>query len=80
MAGISQQLLVNGLVDQEFDDRGADLDAPAAALSENMTRWAGPAWLAATDPSIYLHEPHPLRGTDLHTTMGQPTDEEIHLL
>ncbi|MFE4698716.1 PIN domain-containing protein [Streptomyces sp. NPDC056738] len=80
MAGTAQQLLVNGLVDQELNDRGTDLEAAVTALKEHMTRWDGPAWLAVADPSFYLHSPQPLKDTDLHKTMGLPPDEEIHLI
>jgi PIN domain len=80
LAGSDQQRLVNGLVNQELADRDADLDAAVTTLSEHMTRWAGPMWLAVADSSFYLHSPHPLRDTDLHKVMGLPADEEIHLL
>jgi hypothetical protein len=80
LAGSDQQRLVNGLVNQELADREADLGAAATTLSEHMTRWVGPTWLAVADSSFYLNSPQPLADTDLHQVMGLPVDEQILLL
>ncbi|MCX4233258.1 PIN domain-containing protein [Streptomyces ortus] len=80
MAGTSQQRLVNGLVQQELDDRVGALDAAVEALQSHIRRWSGPGRLAVADSSFYCNSPKPLADTDLHVLMGLPTDENIHLL
>ncbi|MFE1130130.1 PIN domain-containing protein [Streptomyces albidoflavus] len=76
----AQVRVVNGMVNQELEEREADFKAAVTALDEHARRWQGSQWLVVADSSFYLHSPAPLAEADLHEVLELPAGEDVHVL
>ncbi|MET7893125.1 PIN domain-containing protein [Streptomyces mirabilis] len=80
LAGTDQQLLVNGLVELEVNERVQAFEEAEADLQAQIDRWNGQEWFVVADSSFYIHNPEPLADANLHKILGLPLGEHIRLL
>lgn len=79
-SGNNQARLVNGLVSLELTERAEALETAVKALDDHMDRWERYDYLIVADSSFYIQNPQRLELADLHTILGIPGMENLHLL
>lgn len=78
--GNNQARLVNGMVGLELTERAEALEAAVKSLDDHMDRWQRHDYLIVADSSFYIQNPQRLELADLHTILGIPRLENLHLL
>ncbi|MFJ1610790.1 PIN domain-containing protein [Streptomyces sp. NPDC088253] len=79
LAGSDQQLLVNGLVSLELDERVDELEQAIRKYEEVSKRWDGERRLLVPDTTVFIKHPAKIEDTDFAALLGGGP-EPVHVL